>query len=175
MTTTMQRHRFATLLAACLLAVGLAGCGDSGKPTLTFMYWTYYGASQAALNAALAHFKLTHKNLGVTTAQTPYGSAYYQKLIIMFGAQASPDVFFIDKPTLDQYASHGGLQDLTARVNGASLPIKKTDIPSCSSNGKIYGVPQGGVCYAISARSSHVDAAWDLLTDLVRAGYPSRK
>ncbi|GAC1428047.1 MAG: hypothetical protein NVSMB65_01180 [Chloroflexota bacterium] len=174
MVAAMQRRHWVWLAVACLLAVGLTGCGDSGKTTLTFMYWSTYGASTPALNDAFARFRKTHPTLDVAGSQAPQGGVYYQKLLITFGAQASPDVFFIDAPTLGGYASHGGLVDLTARVRAAHLAQTPARLAACRYGGKVYGVPAGRVCYAISAQTHSIDAAWDLLTDLVRAGYPAR-
>jgi ABC-type glycerol-3-phosphate transport system substrate-binding protein len=171
----MPRFRYAIMLVTLLLAAGLAGCGEPDKPTLTFMYWSAYGMAQAPLNAGIAQFAKGHKNLAVTQMQAPYGGTYYQKLIILFGAQSAPDVYFISAPYFEQYASHGGMQDLTARVNVAlgahQLVVKQSDLATCTYGGKVYGVPVGQVCYAISNQSKHVDAAWDLIKDLVNSGF----
>jgi ABC-type glycerol-3-phosphate transport system substrate-binding protein len=171
----MSRYRIAGALVVILaLAAVLSGCGPD-KPTLTFMYWSDYGMAKAPLTAGLARFAKSYPNLPVTQVVAPYGSTYYQKLIVMFGAQSAPDVFFISAPYFGQYAANGGMQDVTARatdaVRSGQLTVKQSDLRTCTYRGKVYGVPVDSICYAISNQSKQVDASWTLIEDMVNSGF----
>jgi len=67
------------------------------------------------------------------------------------------------------------MPDLTSRVTAAlrahQLAVKQSDLATCTYNGKVYGEPVGQICYAISNQSKHLDAAWDLIKDLVNSGF----
>lgn len=170
----MRGYRFSAAVALLALSAVLGGCGEPGRPSITFMYWSDMSYNRAALTRALAQFRKDHKDIDVSASYTPYGAAYYQKLIIMFGAQSAPDVFFITDPQFTQYASRGGMQDLTGRLVSSHLVLDRSKLASFTLGGKVYAVPRGGIGYSISKASAHPDAAWDLIKDLVIAGYPLR-
>ncbi|GAA2336846.1 ABC transporter substrate-binding protein [Dactylosporangium salmoneum] len=106
------------LLAAALLLLPLAACGDntgasadSGKPVeLTFFWWG--GDARAKLTEdALKLYTAKHPNVTFkTTWQANQG--YYDKLATMTAGNAAPDIFQIDDNALTEYAARNVTLDL---------------------------------------------------------------
>jgi ABC-type glycerol-3-phosphate transport system substrate-binding protein len=173
----MSNRRVAGFLTcgAVVLTLLLSGCGSTSTPSITFMYWSNLPSSETAYNTALARFHTTYPQLSVTNSPLPNGPTYYEKLLVLYAAQSAPDVIFITNPQLSEYATRGGLVNLTPRVDAAiksgTLHLSKSDLSSCSTAGKVYGVPSAGTCFAITDQSKQVAADWTLIVDLIQAGF----
>jgi multiple sugar transport system substrate-binding protein len=138
-----------------LLALGLAivvgavaGCSSSGtqssspqssvqgeKVTLTYGIWDKNQVP--AMEKIASAFTESHPNVSVSVQVTPFDS-YFTKLQAAATGGQAPDVFWLNGPNFQLYASNGVLQEV--KVDAANYPASLVNL--YQYNGKQYGVPK---------------------------------
>jgi multiple sugar transport system substrate-binding protein len=141
----MRLRRIAALTASLTLAASAAACSsssssssDGGKVTLSYAIWDQ--TQESAMKQIVAAFEKQNPNISVDIQLTPYAD-YFTKLQTAASAGSAPDVFWMNGPNFQLYASNGQLMSL------AGLPITTSDYPSSmvslyKYDGTQYGVPK---------------------------------
>ena len=141
----MRLRRIAALTASLTLAASAAACSSSsstssggGKVTLSYAIWDQ--TQEPAMKQIVAAFEKQNPNISVDIQLTPYAD-YFTKLQTAASAGSAPDVFWMNGPNFQLYASNGQLMSL------AGLPITTADYPSSmvslyKYDGTQYGVPK---------------------------------
>jgi multiple sugar transport system substrate-binding protein len=80
---------------------------------LTYALWDQNQV--AAINANLEGFNKLHPNVKVSVDVTPWGE-YWTKLQTEASSDTLPDLFWMNGPNFQLYASNGMLQPLTSQV-----------------------------------------------------------
>ncbi|WP_308465347.1 ABC transporter substrate-binding protein [Rathayibacter soli] len=149
------------LAAGTVLAVGamLAGCssgntGDSSsgasnatanhdtKANLTYAVWDQNQV--AAIKANLKGFNKEYPNIKVNVDVTPFGN-YWTKLQTEASSDTLPDLFWMNGPNFQLYASNGKIEPITSEVkSGAIDPANypKSLDQMYSLDGVQYAVPK---------------------------------
>ncbi|WP_114856495.1 sugar ABC transporter substrate-binding protein [Brachybacterium sp. YJGR34] len=134
----------ATLLAGCSgdpeidPALGpMATREESGS--VTFQIWDK--AQEPAMQQIIAAFGEHYPNISVSMSTTAFGS-YFERLRIQATGDDLPDVFWINGPNFELYASYGMLQDLSELegFDPANYPPNLTEL--YSSQGTPYAIPK---------------------------------
>lgn len=145
------------LAAGAALAVGamLAGCssGNTGdtssgvashdtKADLTYAVWDQNQV--AAIKANLKGFNKEYPNIKVNVDVTPFGT-YWTKLQTEASSSTLPDLFWMNGPNFQLYASNGKIEPITSEVKSGA--IKPANYPKSldkmySLDGVQYGVPK---------------------------------
>jgi len=179
----------ATVSAAALLAACSGPSGDTGgdadytppasdlKAELTYAFWD--ASQQPAIEANLKDFNKEYPNIKVNLDVTPWGD-YWTKIQTQASSDTLPDLFWLNGPNFQLYASNGKVAPLTPLVDGgyidpANYPSALVDLYKL--DGVQYGVPKDfdtiGLWYnkAIFAEAGvaepSADWTWD---DLKKAG-----
>lgn len=157
-----MKNRFKVLAATTVLLFGLTGCGgtsgnsaDAAKalalPTaksisadLNYAIWN--PKQQPALEEVIDKFHEQYPNIKVDITVTPSkGNQYWTKLQTEANGKNLPDVFWMNGPNVQLYASNGQLQSLQGLYDSGSLDAK--NYPAALSklytfDGTKYGVPK---------------------------------
>lgn len=154
-----QLTAFAALAVAALLATTGCSSGSSGggntvaaasqpanpadlKANLTYSIW---GSTQTeAAKQIITDFNKTYPNVHINV-QTASSADYWTKLQTQASSNTLPDVFWMNGPNFQLYASNGKLQPLTGlienkKIDPANYP--KTLVDLYSWNGAQYGAPK---------------------------------
>lgn len=163
MRSITQRGRSVAAAAAVAAAfVALSGCsstgsadvGDSGEVTLT--YGTWQGQDEAMQKITEA-FTAEHPDIEVEIQVTPY-KEYFTKLQTAVSGGAAPDVFWMNGPNIQLYASNGVLTPLDdAGIDPADYPQGLIDL--YTYDGGLYGVPKDFDTVALWYNTALFDAA----------------
>lgn len=134
----------ATLLAGCASdsevdpALGApAAPGDSGA--ITFQIWDK--AQEPAMQQIIDAFHEQYPHIAVTMSSAAFAS-YFERLRVQATGDDLPDVFWINGPNFELYASYGMLQDLS-ELEGfepANYPSNLTEL--YSYQGAPYAIPK---------------------------------
>lgn len=145
------------LATATALAVGamLAGCSSGGgggssdavaghdqKADITYAVWDQNQV--AAIKANLKGFNKEYPNIKVNVDVTPFGD-YWTKLQTEASSDTLPDLFWMNGPNFQLYASNGKLEPITSVVkSGAIDPANypKSLNQMYTLGGVQYGVPK---------------------------------
>lgn len=137
-----------TMAAAVTVALALAttGCGSdsegAGPVTLSYGIWDQNQAP--ALEQIAADFEDANPDITVEIQVTPY-EQYFTKLQAAAGGGEAPDVFWMNGPNFQLYASNGVITPISAQVKDDDLdtsvyPDALTDLYSL--DGELYGLPK---------------------------------
>jgi multiple sugar transport system substrate-binding protein len=125
--------------AACSSGSGSGGgdsAGSDEKVTLTYGLWDKNQVP--AMEKIAAAFKATHPNVSVSVQVTPFDS-YWTKLQAAATGGEAPDVFWMNGPNFQLYASNGVLMpDL--KMDSSVYPAALVKL--YQYNGKQFGVPK---------------------------------
>lgn len=151
----MRLKKLSLGVVAAVTAVLLAGCGGSPaeqkaagpaptdlKANITYGYWD---ANQTpAMDKLIADFNAKYPNIKVTSQVTPWAQ-YWTKLQTQASSNTLPDVFWMNGPNFQLYASNGQLAPITPLVD--SKQVDPANYPDAlnklySLDGKQYGVPK---------------------------------
>lgn len=125
-------------LAACSSGggAGASGSPSAGQPaTITYGLWDNI---QAPVMQKLADaFHVTHPNITVSVQVTPY-SDYFTKLKAAATGGQAPDVFWLNGPNFQLYASNGMLAP--EQINASNYPDALVKL--YQYQGKQYGIPK---------------------------------
>lgn len=149
-----------TALALALtagVAVALVGCSSGGgtsassdysppskdtKATITYAFWD--ASQKPAIQANLAGFNKEYPNIKVNLDVTPY-ETYWTKVQTQASSNTLPDLFWMNGPNFQLYASNGKIAPITSEVKGGYITPK--NYPSAlvdlyRYDGVQYGVPK---------------------------------
>lgn len=144
-------RRTALIAGGAATALLLAGCSSSGgdpagsdelEAEITYAYWD---ANQTpAMDALIEKFNEEYPGVTVKTDVTPY-SEYFTKLQTQASSGTLPDVFWMNGPNFQLYASNDQIEPLTALIDEGE--IDPADYPAAlnelySWDGVAYGVPK---------------------------------
>lgn len=138
-----------TVAAAAAIALSLAmtGCdsgssSDDGQVSLSYGIWDQN--QKPALEKIVEDFEQANPDIDVKIQVTPY-EQYFTKLQAAAGGGKAPDVFWMNGPNFQLYASNGVLAPITEQVEKDDVdtsvyPEALTDLYSL--DGKLYGLPK---------------------------------
>ncbi|WP_426623688.1 ABC transporter substrate-binding protein [Leifsonia sp. McL0607] len=144
-----MRKALLAAAAAVASAVVLAGCSSntgsgSDAPadhnlsaSISYAFWDVN--QKPAMDALTKDFNKEYPNIKVTTQITPYAN-YFTKLQTQGSSKTLPDVFWMNGPNFQLYASNGMLEPVGSGIKPANYPKALNDLYSW--DGKQYGVPK---------------------------------
>lgn len=134
----------AALLCAALLATACGGgeqagpgTGEQGKVTLSYGVWDV--TQQAVMQELAAEFTKAHPNIAVNVQLTPWVD-YWTKMKAAVTGGAAPDVFWMNGPNFQLYASNGVIKPIEEQVDTSVYPKALVDL--YTYDGKLYGLPK---------------------------------
>ncbi|MFC5823838.1 ABC transporter substrate-binding protein [Nonomuraea insulae] len=132
----------AALLCAALLATACgggeqAGTGAQEKVTLSYGVWDV--TQQAVMQELAAEFTKAHPNIAVNVQLTPWVD-YWTKMKAAVTGGAAPDVFWMNGPNFQLYASNGVIKPIEEQVDTSVYPKALVDL--YTYEGKLYGLPK---------------------------------
>ncbi|MRG59854.1 extracellular solute-binding protein [Agromyces sp. CFH 90414] len=156
--------RITTGAAAMLAAVlGFSGCaaaggddsGEGGDVTITYGMWDQ--KQEEAMKEIAAAFTEEHPNVTVKLQTTPY-KEYFTKLQTSVSGGSAPDVFWMNGPNFQLYASNGVLAPLDGDgIDPADYPEALIDL--YTYDGELYGAPKDFDTVALWYNKELFDAA----------------
>ncbi|MCL2796154.1 MAG: sugar ABC transporter substrate-binding protein [Microbacteriaceae bacterium] len=141
----------AALLSACSQGASSAGggSGDSYTPAakntsanLTYAVWDQ--TQVAAIDANLKGFNAEYPNIKVTVSVIPWGD-YWTKLQTEASSNSMPDLFWMNGPNFQLYASNGKIAPITGEVKAGAIDPKNYSSSLddlYNYKGVQYGVPK---------------------------------
>ena len=146
-----MRLNKALLITAVVLSLAVAGCSadpatevprEDGPVTLSYGVWDQNQVP--ALKQVVADFEKANKNIKVKIQVTPYDQ-YFTKLQAAATGGAAPDVFWMNGPNFQLYASNGVLAPISDQIKKDGLDTSvypKSLVDLYSLDGKEYGLPK---------------------------------
>ncbi|MEU8377789.1 sugar ABC transporter substrate-binding protein [Streptosporangium sp. NPDC048865] len=132
------------LLCAALLVTACSGgeqagtgARAAGKVTLSYGVWD--ATQQEVMRELAAEFTRTHPDIAVDVQLTPWAD-YWTKLKAAASGGAAPDVFWMNGPNFQLYASNGVIRPIEERVDTSVYPKPLVDL--YTYEGKLYGLPK---------------------------------
>lgn len=132
---------------ALVAAIGLSGCAATGsdggevsadsKAEITYALWDKNQVP--ALEQNIADFNEDYPNITVKIDVTPW-EQYWTKLQTQASSKTLPDVFWMNGPNFQLYASNDQLAPVTDNVDPSNYPQALNDL--YSYDGTQYGVPK---------------------------------
>ena len=148
----MKRRTFLAAAAVLGAATGVTACGGTGGTTgggdelskdttaeLTLFYWDK--AQTPTVEANIKAFNEEYPNIKVTASVAVYKD-YWTKLRTQAEGEQLPDVFWMNGPNFQLYASNGMLADLTELSDVAWDSYPKALVELYTLENKKYGVPK---------------------------------
>jgi multiple sugar transport system substrate-binding protein len=143
------------LLAACGLA---AGCGSSSKrtssaaasgdawggPTGAGQTLSIYGFG-AGDEVANTRAAIARKAVAPAKVSNPSGGFSDQRFLALVAAGNAPDVVYIDRQKVGEYAARGALLPLDACISNAKIDVaqyRKPALQEVTYDGHVYGIPE---------------------------------
>lgn len=131
----MKHFQKITWVAAALVAAfGISACGGGGgtpssesgggetsgdiKGEITYGYWD--DNQTPALKKNIEDFNKLYPDVKVTLNQTPFGQ-YWTKLQTQAESRTLPDIFWMNGPNFELYASYGLLEPITNLVESGDI------------------------------------------------------
>lgn len=145
MHTRARRHRTIALGVVAVAGIALAGCSSSGgnKPAdgpVTLNYTIWDQNQEPALRQAADEFQKQNKNVTVEITVVP-SKDYWTKIQTQLTAGSGPDVFWVNGPNFQLYASNGQLAPLDdTGIKSSDYPTSLVDL--YTYQGKLYGAPK---------------------------------
>jgi multiple sugar transport system substrate-binding protein len=137
------------LIAGCSTTAGAGSSGDAYTPPakdlkaeITYSFWD--ANQKAAIEANLVGFNKEYPNIKVNLDVTPW-EGYWTKIQTQASSDTLPDLFWLNGPNFQLYASNGKVQPITSEVDGgyidtANYPSSLVDLYKL--DGVQYGVPK---------------------------------
>jgi len=155
------------LLAAILSACGGDNAADSNV-SLTYMIWDKN--QQPAMQTIIKNFEKTHPHVTVTVEVTPWAE-YWTKLQTAATGGSLGDVFWMNGPNFQKYASNGVIAPIDDNVKADNVSLSNYPpalVKLYTYNGKLYTLPKDfdtvGLWYNKAlfkaAGVSYPDATW---------------
>lgn len=135
--------RFGTALlgiaALALSACSGGGSDDSGDQKVTLSYGVWDQNQKAAMQELATAFTATHPNITVDVQLTPW-EGYWTKLKAAATGGSAPDVFWMNGPNFQLYASNGVISANPEQVDTSVYPKALVDL--YTYDGKVFGLPK---------------------------------
>lgn len=144
----MRKALFA-IVAAAVSAVALAGCSSntgSGSDatadhnlsaSISYAFWDVN--QKPAMEALIKDFNKEYPNITVTPQITPYQN-FFTKLQTQGSSKTLPDVFWMNGPNFQLYASNGMLEPIGSGIDPSNYPKALDGLYTW--DGTQYGVPK---------------------------------
>ncbi|MBE7955928.1 sugar ABC transporter substrate-binding protein [Microbacterium oxydans] len=151
----------AAVLALSACSSGTGGGSSDGEVTLSYAIWDEN--QKPAMEDIAAAFTKEHPNVTIDIQVTPY-KEYFTKLQTAATGGSAADVFWMNGPNFQLYASNGQLAPLDdGGIDAADYPQGLIDL--YTYDGKLYGAPKDFDTVALWYNKALFDAAG--------VGYPS--
>jgi multiple sugar transport system substrate-binding protein len=144
----LNRALAATAVVLTLAVAGCAGGSSNGgaakEGPVTLSYGVWDQNQVPALKQVVADFEKANTGIKVKIQVTPYDQ-YFTKLQAAAGGGAAPDVFWMNGPNFQLYASNGVLAPLSDQIKKDGLDTSvypKSLVDLYSLNGKEFGLPK---------------------------------
>jgi multiple sugar transport system substrate-binding protein len=149
LTTALAIVGAAALLAGCSTAAGTHSDAEGYTPPakdlkaeITYGVWDQ--TQVEAIKANIAGFNEEYPNITVNVNVTPWGD-YWTKLQTQGSSATLPDLFWMNGPNFQLYASNGMFEPITSQIDGGY--IDPADYPKAlvdlyTFDGVNYGVPK---------------------------------
>jgi multiple sugar transport system substrate-binding protein len=130
----------AALLAGCSSNTGSGSDATADHNLSASISYAFWDVNQKpAMDALIKDFNTEYPNIKVTSQITPYAN-YFTKLQTQGSSKTLPDVFWMNGPNFQLYASNGLLEPIGSGVDPANYPKALDDL--YSYGGKQFGVPK---------------------------------
>ncbi len=133
---------FRKIVVISLLFVGVffwTTPGFTAPVTLRF-YW-YEPRFLDIMNGYIAQFEKENPDIKIELEIVPW-DAYWQKLPVSIAAGTAPDIFFLVSGQVQNYASMGGLLDLTQYIPRKDLKnFRDVQLAFCTYNKQVIALP----------------------------------
>lgn len=172
-------QRMLTVVAACALICGTAGCGASSSRQapnqLTIAWWGSQGRNekQRQVNEL---FIEQHPGMRIDGQFSQYGD-YWQKLATAAAGRQMPDIVAMDLPYMNQYIGNGLIIDLMPYIDDGTLDVGQVSeavLATGMADGVVYAISSGvnapAVIYdktLLDSLGITIDSDWTL-DDFVR-------
>ncbi|MFD7713109.1 ABC transporter substrate-binding protein [Streptomyces sp. NPDC059785] len=140
----MRSRKLTVAAGAAAMLMSLAACGGGestsadGKVSLTYGVWDV--TQVPTVKKIIAAFEKKNPKIEVTVQQTPY-EQYFTKLQTAAGGGQAPDVFWMNGPNFQLYASNGMLEPLSSLKTDTSVyPESLVDLYTYKD--ELYGLPK---------------------------------
>ncbi|WP_022889699.1 ABC transporter substrate-binding protein [Agromyces italicus] len=142
----MRRTALLAGVAATALLLTACSSNDGGSTStadkdmtaeISYAYWD--ATQEKAIDQIIEEFNEEYPNITVKTDVTPY-SEFFGKLQTQASSDTLPDVFWMNGPNFQLYASNDKLEPVTDAVDPANYPQALNDL--YSFDGTQYGVPK---------------------------------
>lgn len=160
----MRIKRTMAALVAIALSLAMTGCdsgsnSDDGQLTLSYGIWDQNQAP--ALKKIAANFTKANPDIKVKIQVTPY-EQYFTKLQAAAGGGKAPDVFWMNGPNFQLYASNGVLAPIADQVKEDDVDtgvFPEALVDLYSLDGKLYGLPKDYDTIGLWYNKASFDAA----------------
>ncbi|MEV8251660.1 sugar ABC transporter substrate-binding protein [Microbacterium sp. NPDC076768] len=130
----------ALLLAACSSTADTSSTSTANADTKAEINYAYWDATQeAAMKKIIEEFNKEYPNITVKSDVTPY-SEYFGKLQTQASSDTLPDVFWMNGPNFQLYASNDKFEPIPDAIDPENYPQALNDL--YSFDGTQYGVPK---------------------------------
>ncbi|GAA1783581.1 sugar ABC transporter substrate-binding protein [Leucobacter iarius] len=143
----MKKKTLALAGALAVTALALSGCSGGGaseaasdhnlKAEISYAFWDVN--QKPAMEALIKDFNKEFPNITVKTQITPYAN-YFTKLQTQGSSNTLPDVFWLNGPNFQLYASNDMLEPMSKDLKPADYPKALNDLYSWQ--GTQYGAPK---------------------------------
>src|SRR6266498_2673763 len=141
--------RLGVLVVGIALVATAAGCGKASSTTdanakVTLSYAVWDKNQVPAMQQLASRFTQDHPKITINVQLTPWAD-YWTKLKAAVTGGAAPDVFWMNGPSFQLYASNGVIRPVDAeiaadKVDLSAYPPSLVDL--YTFNGKHYGLPK---------------------------------
>lgn len=160
--SAITRRGAAAVALAATAALALSACSGSGSSggdgeDVTITYGIWDENQQPAMEDIAAAFTEEHPNVTVDIQLTPY-KEYFTKLQTSVSGGSAPDVFWMNGPNFQLYASNGVIAPLDDQgIEAADYPKGLIDL--YTYDGALYGAPKDFDTVALWYNKELFDAA----------------
>lgn len=143
--TAIVRRGVAAFATTAIAALAITGCSSSSGSAadgedVTISYAMWDESQKPAMEQIVAAFEEEHPNVTVDLQVTP-NKEYWTKLQTAVSGGAGPDVFWMNGPRFQLYASNGVIAPLDdVEIDTADYPEGLVDL--YTFDGKLYGAPK---------------------------------
>jgi multiple sugar transport system substrate-binding protein len=130
----------AALLAGCSSTTGSgsdATADTNLSATISYAFWD--SNQKPAMDALIKDFNKEYPKIKVTEQITPYQN-FFTKLQTQGSSKTLPDVFWMNGPNFQLYASNGMLEPVGSGIKPSNYPAALNEL--YSYDGKQYGAPK---------------------------------
>jgi multiple sugar transport system substrate-binding protein len=141
------------LLAACALAAGCGGSSKSsggasgdawGGPTGAGQTLKIYGFGSGD-EVANTRAAIAKKAVAPAKVSNPSGGFRDQRFLALVAAGNAPDVVYVDRQKVGEYAARGALLPLDACIDNAKIDMgqyRQPAVQEVTYDGHVYGIPE---------------------------------